>query len=313
MRPNHVRAGALAGSLGFAFTCAAAMPGAAHAQTQGSTPTMRVSDRTLTVGHATRVRGSVDPSYAGRTAVLAFRAPGAPDWSPIATAAVSSKGGYMIRHSVPSSGTLRVTIQAAEGTATAAGSSPEVNVAVASAVRISGRHLQLTLGRRAWVTGTIVPGDAGVPVKLQLHTRHGWRTLDRARTHAGGGFKLRNRQHSTLSGRARISVGAHGALARGRRSVGRMDVYRFAQASWYGPGLYGGHLACGGTLQPWTLGVANKSLPCGAKVTLRHNGRAIRVRVIDRGPYVGGREYDLTQATAQRLGFQGHGAIMSTR
>jgi rare lipoprotein A len=35
--------------------------------------------------------------------------------------------------------------------------------------------------------------------------------------------------------------------------------------------------------------------------------------VIDRGPYVGGREYDLTAATAQRLGFYGHGPILVTQ
>jgi rare lipoprotein A (peptidoglycan hydrolase) len=39
----------------------------------------------------------------------------------------------------------------------------------------------------------------------------------------------------------------------------------------------------------------------------------VRVPVIDRGPYVGGREYDLTEATAQRLRFRGHGAILTTR
>ena len=37
------------------------------------------------------------------------------------------------------------------------------------------------------------------------------------------------------------------------------------------------------------------------------------MRVIDRGPYVGGREYDLTGATARRLGFGGHGSILATR
>ena len=41
--------------------------------------------------------------------------------------------------------------------------------------------------------------------------------------------------------------------------------------------------------------------------------RSVTVRVIDRGPYVGGREYDLTAATAERLGFHGHGAILATR
>jgi peptidoglycan lytic transglycosylase len=97
---------------------------------------------------------------------------------------------------------------------------------------------------------------------------------------------------------------------RERRRVGRLNVFRRAQASWYGPGLYGGHLGCGGTLTPGTLGVANKSLPCGAKVTLRHNGRILRVPVVDRGPYSGAREFDLTAATKNRLGFSGAGTIL---
>ena len=97
-----------------------------------------------------------------------------------------------------------------------------------------------------------------------------------------------------------------------RRSLGRINVFRTAYASWYGPGFYGQRTGCGGTLRPGALGVANKSLPCGSKVTLRHNGRTVRVPVIDRGPYVGAREYDLTEATADRLGFRGHGSILTT-
>ena len=81
-------------------------------------------------------------------------------------------------------------------------------------------------------------------------------------------------------------------------------MYRKANASWYGPGLYGNRLGCGGTLTAGRLGVAHKSLPCGAKVTLRHGGHVVRVPVIDRGPYVGGREFDLTAATAQQARLQ---------
>jgi rare lipoprotein A len=77
--------------------------------------------------------------------------------------------------------------------------------------------------------------------------------------------------------------------------------------------LYGNPLGCGGTLGVGTLGVAHKTLPCGTKVTLRRGSRSVRVRVIDRGPYVGGREYDLTAATAQRLGFSGYGPVLVTR
>jgi len=80
------------------------------------------------------------------------------------------------------------------------------------------------------------------------------------------------------------------------------------------PGLYGSALACGGHLSESTLGVASKTVPCGAKVTFRHGNRTVRVPVVDRGPYVGGRDWDLTMATAKRLGFgYGVGSVLSTK
>jgi rare lipoprotein A len=93
--------------------------------------------------------------------------------------------------------------------------------------------------------------------------------------------------------------------------VRHLTSYRLAGASYYGPGLYGNGVACGGTLEPGTLGVANKTLPCGTKVKLRYHGRSITVPVIDRGPYVAGRDYDLTEATKDRLGFPGVGDVMA--
>jgi rare lipoprotein A len=78
--------------------------------------------------------------------------------------------------------------------------------------------------------------------------------------------------------------------------------YRPAKATWYGPGLYGNKMACGKTLTHRTLGVAHKSLPCGTKVALRYRGQTVVVPVIDRGPYARGVSYDLTQATARKLG-----------
>ena len=71
--------------------------------------------------------------------------------------------------------------------------------------------------------------------------------------------------------------------------------------------LFGNGVACGGILHPWTLGVANKTLPCGTKVVFQYGSRAIEVRVIDRGPYIAGREWDLTAATAVALHFPGLG------
>jgi rare lipoprotein A len=45
-------------------------------------------------------------------------------------------------------------------------------------------------------------------------------------------------------------------------------------------------------------------------VTLRKGDRVLRVRVVDRGPYVGGREFDLTAATRERLQFSGVGSLL---
>jgi hypothetical protein len=182
-------------------------------------------------------------------------------------------------------------------------------VATASKVDVSKRRLNVRVGHRAVVRGVIRP--AGSTVALQIRRHHRWMTLDRDRSGAHGRYKLHDRLHRPLSAKARVRVLKGGPA--GSRGIGRLNVYRSALASWYGPGLYGGHLSCGGTLDPGDLGVAHKSLPCGTKVTLRHHGRRIRVPVIDRGPYSGAREFDLTEATARRLGFRGYGSIQSTR
>ena len=180
--------------------------------------------------------------------------------------------------------------------------------ATAARVAVSDRRMNVRTGRRAVVRGRIQPAGSTVALQIRRHGR--WRTLDRDRADARGAYVLHDRLRRPLSARARVKVSRGPA---GSRGIGRLNVYRYAHASWYGPGLYGGHLGCGGTLDAGDLGVAHKSLPCGTKVTLRHRGRVVRVRVIDRGPYVAGREYDLTEATARRLKFKGHGAILSTR
>ncbi len=72
-------------------------------------------------------------------------------------------------------------------------------------------------------------------------------------------------------------------------------------------------MACGGVLTPGTLGVAHKSMPCGTKLTLRYGGRSVTVRVVDRGPFAGNREFDLTSATKQRLGFPDVGTVLTSR
>jgi hypothetical protein len=84
-----------------------------------------------------------------------------------------------------------------------------------------------------------------------------------------------------------------------------VTVYRPAVATTYGPGFWGSQTACGQTLRHATLGVANRTLPCGTKVSLLWHGRTIIVPVIDRGPYANGADWDLTMATAHALGIPG--------
>jgi Putative peptidoglycan binding domain/Lytic transglycolase len=74
------------------------------------------------------------------------------------------------------------------------------------------------------------------------------------------------------------------------------------RATWYGPGLYGNRTACGSRLRRGTLGVAHRTLPCGTEVTFYHHGRFVTVAVIDRGPFRRGVSWDLTAATAQKIG-----------
>jgi peptidoglycan lytic transglycosylase len=84
---------------------------------------------------------------------------------------------------------------------------------------------------------------------------------------------------------------------------------RWAGATWYGPGFYGSHTACGQVLRPNTIGVAHRSLPCGATVKLVYHGHAIVTTVIDRGPYSRGNSWDLTNGAREALHFEGSGQI----
>ena len=80
---------------------------------------------------------------------------------------------------------------------------------------------------------------------------------------------------------------------------------KVAGATWYGPGLYGNHTACGETLTPTIVGVAHKTLPCGATVKLAYHRHYLVTTVIDRGPYSPGNSFDLTNGARHALGFGG--------
>ena len=179
-----------------------------------------------------------------------------------------------------------------------------------SRIRVTSRRLNVRAGRVARVSGVLTPARAGRTVTLERRGARGWRTIDKARTTASGRFALRRRMRATDTVQVRVRFAGDRTTKATRRAAGRLNVYRPALASWYGPGLFGNALGCGGRLSYGTIGVAHKSLPCGTRVTLRKGNRIVRARVIDRGPYVGAREFDLTQATKQRLGFGSTGLVL---
>jgi hypothetical protein len=178
-------------------------------------------------------------------------------------------------------------------------------------------HVSLHLSTHSLLSGN----GLAVRGKVRPRGRHRVKVVFRGRdtavrrvtTKANGAFALRWAPELTGSYAVR-AYGVHDRRMRGSRSVPRkLTSYRYAHASYYGPGLYGNGVACGGTLLPGTMGVAHKTLPCGTKVKLRYHGRSVTVPVIDRGPYVPGRDYDLTEAVKERLGFPGVGTVLASR
>jgi hypothetical protein len=67
----------------------------------------------------------------------------------------------------------------------------------------------------------------------------------------------------------------------------------------------GKRTACGDLVGPGTEGVSHPVLPCGVRLYVTYHGVHVLTEVIDRGPYVPGREFDLTPALAARLGLSG--------
>lgn len=90
---------------------------------------------------------------------------------------------------------------------------------------------------------------------------------------------------------------------------GESQAWSTSEASWYGPGFYGNTTACGKTYSDSIQGVAHKTLRCGTLVTFRHGGRSVTVPVIDRGPYIKGRTWDLSARTCRDLGHCYTGSI----
>jgi rare lipoprotein A len=202
------------------------------------------------------------------------------------------------------------------GSPSPVGSAPATVLSARVSIVVRRSQLNVLADESASVSGVLVSDQrraaqvADRVVSLQARSRRGWRTLATATSGGGGRFRVRYSSARIGTRQVRLTVAPDTGNRGADRALGDLNVYRVTVASWYGGG---GTMACGGELTSATLGVANKTLPCGTLVTLRYDGNTITVPVVDRGPYVEGREFDLTEATKRALGFEGVGEVWSTR
>jgi hypothetical protein len=177
---------------------------------------------------------------------------------------------------------------------------------IAPRIVILGRSpVNVLAGQTVRIRGRLLPAQAGHHIELQGWNGHRWRRLVSTTTGASGGFTLRYTANSV--GVEHLRVRFANAYVHALAHTARLTVFRQSVASWYNDG---GSTACGFHA---TMGVANKTLPCGTKVTFRLGGHSIVATVDDRGPFVAGRDWDLNQNLAAALGVSGVATLWASR
>jgi hypothetical protein len=314
MRPNmNARVATVltaAGALSMTMIAATRAPASAPPQPEAQLA-MTITDRTLAYGQSLVVTGRVPADEAGRRLVLEFRPRGV-DWGPAASTTAGADGRYRFRVRAERSGEARVRVAdgVAATTRTAPSPPPTGGASTVQPISVAGsfagrwRTIDVNAGRVAVVRGALQPGIAGRRVTLERPGRH---VLARAKTGHNGRFVLSYR--TTGAGTTPLRLRFRGDRVNGAAwsRAGVVNAYHQAYASWYEDG---GATACGFHAH---YGVAHRTLPCGTKVTIRYGGRSVVAAVDDRGPFVGGRDWDLNGAVAGALGFGGTGSIWVSR
>jgi rare lipoprotein A (peptidoglycan hydrolase) len=100
-----------------------------------------------------------------------------------------------------------------------------------------------------------------------------------------------------------------GGLKTGKTSSPKSKAYQVGTASWYGEQFEGKQTASGEPFEMHDFTAAHPSLPLGTfvKVTNLRNGKAVVVRINDRGPFVDDRIIDVSYVAARALGFKERG------
>lgn len=313
-RARHVAAGALA--LAAPGTALALESGAAQALGATTGPALHtsVSRHSLRYGHFLTVHGNAPSGDAGQRVQLQFQPAGQSAWRDMARTTVDSSDRFSFRVRLARSGALRaVSIQSGSSPVARVASPPPQpsdpqRVGVSAALRGVGERSRVAqTGHRIDLRGRLLPTQPGETVRLITHSGGRWRTLARTRTGRRGGFDLRYAVRGAGRRWLRVSFsgdrGNRGTWERAGSVIGLVPRV----ASWYNDA---GSTACGFHAQ---FGVANRTLPCGTKVTFAYHGRSVLATVDDRGPYVGGRSYDLNQNVAAALGMYGVATVLASR
>lgn len=92
-------------------------------------------------------------------------------------------------------------------------------------------------------------------------------------------------------------------------STAQVEKIEMMTASWYGPRFHGKRTASGTVYDMNQISAAHRTLGFGTRVLLVNpsNGRQVKVEINDRGPYVKGRDIDLSLAAAEALGIKKQG------
>ena len=226
-------------------------------------------------------------------------------WAVISTRTVNDQGKVVFPLAgLRQSRTFRLThVDAASGVRTSSRPT-RVRVAPRFTLQLSKDHVMQD--RIVTASGVLYPIAPSRTIVLQQKVQGEWRFLGKASVREG---RYSYRFAARHSGYRRIRGIFRGDSTNTQsRSLEPLRVYNPAIATWYGPGFYGNRTACGQTLGTGTVGVAHRTLPCGTKVGILYRGRTVMLEVIDRGPYSHA-DWDLTEAAARRLRFQGSGTI----
>jgi hypothetical protein len=299
------------------FALMLAIPATAVALTVGHNDTQsaiqaKVNRHHVSYGQSVTVSGSAAPARPGQKLTLEYARAGATHWRPLVATRVRRNGRFRVAVRLRRTGLVKVQGPASQAPApgalptAGAAESTAQTVTVAAKFHLSTQSVTQVDGRWTPIAGKLLPAEAGRFVRLEGRSHDHWRLLSKVRTGAHGGFGVRAKGASPGQ-ELRVRFRGDSLNTPSRHAAGQTIVFHESIASWY---YDAGNTACGFHA---FYGVANTSLPCGTKVTFRHGGREVTATVDDRGPFVGGRSWDLNQNTAGALGFGGVGPVLASR